>query len=207
MSKKLENQTVINFQHGDEKAFEKVFKAYYSSIVVFTKKITGNQDEAEDITTEVFLKLFQRNTQFKDEPGIRAFLYVSARNSCLNYLKSKKAHDRSHLEIAKRMENDTLLEYEYSIKAEIVETIHKAIENLPDECRKIFKLLYYDELKPAEVAALLQISVNTVYVQKSRAMQVLRLRLSENQLAVAWLFYTLALLELDVVCRPFYALL
>ena len=50
-----------------------------------------------------------------------------------------------------------------------MEAIHNAIENLPEECRRIFKVLYYEELQPAEVAELLQISVNTVYVQKSRA--------------------------------------
>jgi RNA polymerase sigma-70 factor (ECF subfamily) len=162
---------------------------------VFTKKITGSQDEAQDIATEVFMTLFNLHDHFNSEPNIRSFLYVSARNRCINYLKTKKRSDIRNQRFVERVQDDTLLEYEHSIKAEIVETIHNAIENLPEECRRIFKMLYYEELKPAEVAELLQISVNTVYVQKSRAVGMLRLKLSDSLLAIAWFFQMLALLE------------
>lgn len=192
----LEQQTILDFQQGDEKAFELVFRVYYTQLVVFTTKITSSQDEAQDIVTEVFLGLFKRCHLFDNENNIRAFLYVSARNRCLNYLKAKKRHGIKSLELAGDIRDDTWLEYEYSIKTEIVETIYNSIEHLPEECRKIFKLLYYDELKPAEVAARLQISVNTVYVQKSRAVNTLRLKLAEHPLVLAWFIQSLALFEL-----------
>jgi RNA polymerase sigma-70 factor (family 1) len=195
MTNRLSQQAILDFQQGDEKAFEQVFKSYYASIVVFTKKITGSQDESEDIATEVFLILFKRCNHFDSEPSIRAFLYVSARNRCLNYIKAKKRHGVKNLEFVERIQDDTLLEYEYSIKQEIVEAIHNSIESLPGECRKIFKLLYYKEMSPAEVAAELQIAVNTVYVQKSRAVNILRIRLSENPLVLAWFLQVMALLE------------
>jgi RNA polymerase sigma-70 factor (ECF subfamily) len=83
------------------------------------------------------------------------------------------------------------------MKDEIVETISNAIENLPEECRKIFKLLIYEELKPADVAEMLQISVSTVYNQKSRALQALRIMLSENTLALACLLQMLNFLQID----------
>lgn len=195
MTNRLTQQAILDFQQGDEKAFERVFKSYYTSIVVFTKKIIGNQAEAEDITIDVFSILFKRFEHFDNESKISSFLYKSARNRCLNYLKAKKRHDVRNLEFVERIQDDTLLEYEYSIKQEIIEAINKAIEDLPDECKKIFKLLYYKEMKPTEVAAELHISVNTVYVQKSRAITMLRLRLSENPLVLAWLLQVMALLE------------
>jgi len=197
MTNRLEQQTILDFQQGEEKAFELVFKSYYTSIVIFTYKITSSRDEAEDIATEVFLSLFKRYTMFNSEANIRAFLYVSARNRCLNYLKAKKRHDVRNIEFAERIQDDTLLEYDYSIKTEIIEAIYNSIENLPEECRKIFKLLFYEERKPAEVAALLEISVNTVYVQKSRALGMLRLKLTENPVLIAWFIQAIALLQID----------
>lgn len=195
MNNKLRNQTILDFQRGDEKAFELVFKGFYPSLIVFTQKITGSQGEAEDITMEVFLSLFKRHNLFNSEPNIKAFLYVSARNRCFNYLKSKKRHNEKHVGLAERMQDNTLFEYEYTIKSEVVEAIYKEIENLPEKCRQIFKLIYLDGLKPAEVAAMLQISVNTVYVQKSRALNALRIMLSDNSLAVFWLIYAVAFLQ------------
>lgn len=195
MRNKLEHQVIVDFQQANEKAFELVFKAYYTQLVVFTAKITSSQDEAEDIVTEVFLGLFKRCNLFDSEPNIRAFLYVSCRNRCLNYLKSKKRHDVRSLEFAEEIKDDTLLEYEYEIMTEVVEAIQTSIDDLPEECRRIFKMLYYEELKPAEVAARLQISVNTVYVQKSRAIHMLRLKLAANPVVVAWIIYTLSLLK------------
>jgi RNA polymerase sigma-70 factor (family 1) len=192
----LEHKTILEFQQGNEKAFELVFREYYTQLVVFTTKITSSQDEAQDIVTEVFLGLFTRCNLFNNENNIRAFLYISARNRCLNYLKAKKRHGVQSLEFIGEIQDDTWLEYEYSIKTEIVEVIYNNIEDLPGECRKIFKLLFYDELKPAEVAARLQISVNTVYVQKSRAVSMLRLKLAEHPLVLAWFIQSLACLEM-----------
>jgi RNA polymerase sigma-70 factor (ECF subfamily) len=195
MINRLAQQTILDFQQGDRKAFDQVFRSYYALIVMFANKIIDSQGEAEDIAIEVFLSLFRRYNQFENEPNIRAFLYVSARNRCLNYLKAKRRHGIKNQEFIERIQDDTLLEYEYSIKVEIIEAIHAAIENLPEECRKIFKLLYYEEMKPAEIADRLQISVNTVYVQKSRAIGILRIKLRETPLALAWFLQAMALLE------------
>jgi len=180
MRNSLDHQVILNFNNGDKRAFEQVFKAYHSPLVTFAHKLTGHLDEAEDAATEAFLKLFEKRSQFKTENSIKAFLYVTVRNRCLNFLKGKKTHDRIHIEIANYLENDTWLEYQYTINAGVVELINQAIEELPTECQKIFKLLFYEELKPAEIAVQLQISTNTVYVQKSRALHLLRLKLGDE---------------------------
>ena len=93
------------------------------------------------------------------------------------------------------MKDDELLEYEYSIETNIVATIHQAIDNLPPQCREVFRLLYYEERSPAEVAELLGISASTVYVQKSRAVNMLRMKLTGNQLIIICFIQVLALLH------------
>jgi len=172
--KKLSEKEMLVFQQGDRNAFALVFEAYFTPLVNFAKNLTGSQDEAEDIVTEGFVVLLQRVQLYRTEEGIKAFLYVTVRNRCLNYLKAKKTENDRRQQFASYIRHDMLLKYEYDTKNALVEALQQAIGELPGECRKIFQLLYYERLKPAEVAERLQLSVNTVYVQKSRAMQALR---------------------------------
>lgn len=166
---------------------------------LFAKKLTGSHEEAEDITLYTFQKLFNICNQFNTETNIKAFLYITVRNNGLNYLKAQKRHQQKQRLFAESMKDDILLQYEYEIKDELLDTIHQAIESLPEECRKIFKLLYYNDMKPAEIADMLRISVSTVYNQKSRAIQTLRFLLQDHSMAIAWLINTIAYLQNDIL--------
>jgi RNA polymerase sigma-70 factor (family 1) len=194
----LNSQMMGDFKKGDEKTFKRVFNHYYPGLVNFITRLTDSREEAEDISLRAFQSLFNRCHAFETEINIKAFLYICGRNSSLNYLKSKQ-HEREELKkFAERMTDDTFLEFEFGIKQGVVAAIHKAIEELPVECRKIFKMLYYEELKPAEIADLLHIKVSTVYNQKSRALSALQMKFSENTMVVLWLLQTMAFLELDL---------
>jgi len=194
-----DNQTFINFQRGDENAFRQIFEHYYPALFLFAKKLTGSHEEAEDIALYTFQKLFKICNQFNTETNVKAFLYITVRNNGLNYLKAQKRHQQKQKLFAERMKDDILLQYEYEIKDELLDTIHQAIESLPEECRKIFKLLYYNDMKPAEIAALLRISVSTVYNQKSRAIQTLRFLLGDHSMAIAWFIHTIAWMQNDLL--------
>ena len=95
-------------------------------------------------------------------------------------------------QFATRMEDDTFLEFEFGIKQGVVAAIYNAIEELPEECRKVFKKLYFEEKTPAEIAEELHLKVSTVYNQKSRALNALRMRFSENAMVVFWLMLPLS---------------
>lgn len=198
MNEILTSQSIGDFQRGDERTFRQVFDHYYQALSGFVYKLTGSREEAEDISLRCFQSLFNRCHSFGTENNIKAFLFISARNSSLNFLKAKERDKHRLREFAERMKDDTFLEYEYSLKTPIIAALDQAIESLPHECRRIFKMLYYDELAPAEVAALLQISINTVYTQRRRAVSTLRLKLSENATAILWLIHTLALLQYKI---------
>jgi len=191
MSHLLTQQTILAFQQGDETAFRLVFNAYYEPLLYFTHKLTNSRQEAEDITLRVFAKLFNRYALFESEQNIRAFLYIAARNECLNYLKTLKSIGEGNRQWAMRLQDDTLLEYEYAIKLELLRAIYNEVEKLPLECRKIFRMLYLEDLSPGEVADRLKIAVSTVYVQKSRAINILRLKFQQFPLIITWLFKVL----------------
>lgn len=188
----LNSQMISDFKRGDEKIFKKVFDHYYPALLLFIVKLTGSREEAEDISLRAFQALFNRCAGFETEINIKAFLYISARNSGLNYLKAKQYEKERLRKFTQQMSDDTFLEFEFGIKQGVVAAISKAIEELPAECRKVFKMLYYEELTPAEIADLLNITVSTVYNQKSRALNALRMKFSENAMIVFWLLLPLS---------------
>jgi RNA polymerase sigma-70 factor (ECF subfamily) len=199
MTAHLDDNVLSRFRQGDETAFRQVFDAFYRPLYYFTYKITGNEPEAEEICLNSFLKLYERCALFETANNIKAFLYITARNNCFDYLRTSKLQRERQQQFAVAMRNDELLAMEYDIKDELIEKVRTAINGLPEECRKIFKMLYYDELTPAEVAEILQISVSTVYNQKSRAVKSLRLTLGDHPLVITWLVLAIGSSMADVV--------
>jgi RNA polymerase sigma-70 factor (family 1) len=187
MHQHLDSNAFLAFREGDHAAFRLVFNTWYQPLYYFTKKLTGNKEEAEEIALNSFQKLFERREQIDSPSAIKSFLFVTARNNCFDYLRSMKVLKSRQKQFAVTMQDDTLFFYEYEIKDELVELVRKAINNLPAECSRVFKMLFYENLTPNEVAEILQISVSTVYNQKSRAMQALRIALADHPLAITLL--------------------
>ncbi len=173
----MESDLIYEFKNGSERAFRIVFNEYYAKLLYFVDKILNNKQEAEDIVLMAFQALFARCTLFNSNGEIQAFLYVTARNKALNYIKHRDRKQRRFNEFAKHMEDDTLLIYEYSIKTELIEAIHVAIEQLPEDRKRIFKLAYFEQLSPKEIALRLNISKDTVYTQLRRVLNSFKTKL------------------------------
>ena len=189
MNQTIESTVVTAFRNGDQSAFREVFDAWYKPLFYFVNKLIDSKEEAEEIVQNSFIKLFERYALFETAANIKAFLFVTARNNSFDYLRSLKVQKEKQQAFFEAMQDETFFQYEYEIKDELVEMVRIAIEELPEECRRIFKMLYYEELSPAEVAEILNISVSTVYNQKSRAVKALRITLAEHPLVIAWLLF------------------
>jgi RNA polymerase sigma-70 factor (family 1) len=189
MNQTIESTVVAAFRNGDQSAFREVFNVWYKPLYYFVNKLIDSKEEAEEIVQNSFIKLFERCALFETAANIKAFLFVTARNNSFDYLRSLKVQKEKQQAFFEAMQDETFFQYEYEIKDELVEMVRAAIEELPEECRRIFKMLYYEELSPAEVAAILNITVSTVYNQKSRAVKALRITLAEHPLVVAWLLF------------------
>lgn len=174
---------IIEFQQGSKKAFEQIYNQFFPQLLYFARKLVNDEEEAKDIVIETFLKLFNRHQYFESTINIRAFLYVTVRNSCFDHLRQDRriSLHKQHFAATEETEGDLRRE---QIMGETMEAIYKAIEDLPTQCKKIFKLHFYEGHKSAEIAEYLKISVSTVRNQKMRALQLLRLRLDDNQLAI-----------------------
>jgi RNA polymerase sigma-70 factor (family 1) len=170
----VEIDILERFRKGDEKALAHVFKQHYKGLCYFATQLVKDEQEAEDIVAACFLKLWQRHTDFDSLLKVRNFLYIATRNACYDHLKHLKRKNASHDEIIQLMEtNENYIETKM-IKAELLQAILLEVETLPPIRRKIFKMIYLEDLSVFEIATQLKISVDTVRVQKARALHLIR---------------------------------
>ena len=186
-----DNETLVAFVQGEQKGFRGVFKAYYTDIVYFAWKLTSNWEEAQDITIETFYKLFKMHDRFSTTNNIRAFLFITARNHCFNYLKAQQRKVSYSTDFSEGPEDQISAEIpdifsQHAIlETGLVKEVYEAIQELPHQSREILKMIFFEGLSVSTVAERLSITSETVRSHKRRALNLLRMRFSENQLVIA----------------------
>jgi RNA polymerase sigma-70 factor (family 1) len=183
MSEDIHNaQWVLSFQNGDQHAFRELYYSCYPSLYYCARIILKDKQESEQIVLESFVKLWDRRVGFESWGHIRAFLYTTTRNACFSLLKSNHRNQRLIEEAAMHNNPNELSAEEEMVKAEVMLEVYTAIEELPRECRDIFKLIFLEELTNAEIAEIKHIAVQTVRSQKAKALELLRIKLFKQWL-------------------------
>lgn len=177
--------------HDRRKGFESLYKQEFVSIFYFVKRFVAEQQAAEDITTETFLKLWERIEDFINMTGVRAFLYRVAKNSSLNYLRDHHCHIAHHeqlLYLIEKEDEDALAEQQ--LTSDIYRFIYEEIEKLPPQLKTVFTMAYMEGCVNEEIAQRLGINNQSVRNNKARALRLLRTSLlgkKEYGLFLIWL--------------------
>lgn len=169
------DEYALSFQRGDEEGFDFFYRQLFPQLCFFANRKLNNRDEAEDIVSTAFIKIWQRHSQFNDAAGIRSYLYQIVRNDCIKfYQQTAKVitmqKEISHLAVADVNDN---AEHDI-IRAELYGELYRAINLLPPECRKVFKMLYIEGKTVREIADELGLAVGTIKTQKARGLAVLK---------------------------------
>ncbi len=188
-----ERDIIVRLKKGDQRAMAPLFKLYHKSLCYFARQLVDNEGQAEDIVADAFVKLSQKNADFENFASIRAFMYVTIRNSCCNYLKHIQRRTASHKEILHPAEKDENYIESKMIKADLLQVILQEVESLPPIRRKIFKMIYLEDLSIFEIATKLNITVDTVRVQKARALHGLRTAILKKGILITASHFTGAL--------------
>ena len=170
----LEINIIRGLKKRHSHALNYIFKRHYKPLCYFAWQLTGNKPEAEDIAGEVFIKLWRRHNDFNSLQNIKAFLYIATRNACFDYLKHVQRKNASHEELLYLAENSEEFIQSRMAKAEVLQAILYEVETLPPVRRQIFKMIYLEDLSTNEIAQQLNITADTVRVQKARALNSLR---------------------------------
>lgn len=157
------------------------FRTYYKRLCAYAVSFVSQNDIAEDIVIDVFLKLWEKRGSVNITKSVSSYLFKSVKNACINFLNREKSRK---LTISENEVNLLNLKMKYTISDkypltelighELEEKIKMEVDKLPDQCREIFYLSRFEELSHKEIADKLGISKNTVKVQIYRALLKLR---------------------------------
>src|SRR6186713_964717 len=187
----IDDTTLLaGFLHGETPAEKQVFQKYFKPLCLYSESITGQLDVSEDIVAESFEKAWSRRQDFQTIENLKAFLYRVVRNASLNYMESERSHRKHHEQIRYLSRVDSGPEEDLEIlRVELLQGIYQEIENLPERCGQIFKLLFIHNLSTDQIATRLSINVQTVRTQKARAIQLIKIELlRKSRIPAALLF-------------------
>lgn len=152
---------------------EVLFKTYFMRLVLFAVRYVKDQDTAREIVHEVFINVWEKRDSIDEQKSVKAYLFTSVYNRCLNYIRNQKKIDTAvsveddysgqHVAFEDRIEH-----------SELEAKIQEALLQLPEKCREIFMLSRFEEKKYAEISTLLGISVKTVEAQMSKSLKMMR---------------------------------
>jgi len=173
---------------GDEPAFERLFKSYFKSLHAYAMVIVRDDILAEEAVQQVFFRIWEKKEQLKVHTSVKAFLYRAVYNECINYLNRRKHRSAYEDHMLKTGAGES---YESALmrieRTELETQLQKAMDGLPPQCRNIFYMSRFGELKYREIAAELGLSVKTVEVQMGKALKILRAKLVDFLPLLLWL--------------------
>jgi RNA polymerase sigma-70 factor (ECF subfamily) len=152
---------------GDKKAFQIVFEAYFNALCAFSYKYIADRSETEDLVQDVFISFWEHKKGFNHINAIKAFLYTSARNKCLNHLKHILVKQKHEAALIYELESEQFFT-NHVIEEDAFNQLYSEIRALPNSSQKIM-LLVLKGLKNREIAEKLNVSENTVKTQKKIA--------------------------------------
>lgn len=145
--------------------YKHIYIEYTPALISFARKFVATE-AAEDLVQDLFVKLWDKQIFFLPENEIRRILYVALRNLCINYINrqviEKKALDVRVYQLKIDELNYYRPEDEDNLQENLLNQILNHIEKLPPQSREIFKMSYFQNMKAAEIAKNLNISVRTV---------------------------------------------
>ncbi|MFY0713701.1 RNA polymerase sigma-70 factor [Seonamhaeicola sp. NFXS20] len=154
--------------------YKTLFNTLYPPLCLFASKYLGDIEVSKDIVQEVFIKIWEKNPQFKSQYAIKGYFYNAVKNRCLDYLKSK------HVKVLNEATPAHLLQIEsedyFLSQVTMVETyaqLYKAIKTLPKKMGKVMELTL-NNYSTNEIAEELSVTASTVRSQKVAAIHTLR---------------------------------
>jgi RNA polymerase sigma-70 factor (ECF subfamily) len=165
---------VQKLQKRDEAAFEQVFKFHYKNLHAYAFSILTDDAAAEEMVQTVFFRLWERLETLNIGSSIAAYLYRAVNNESLNHIKHLKVRSQHRLFVAHRGEEITETAARKIQLKELEQKIQHALNDLPEQCRTIFQLSRFEELRYREIADRLGLSVKTVENQMGKALKLMR---------------------------------
>lgn len=163
-----EKQILNHLKNGDEFIYKYVYDQYSRMVYSVCFRMTGNKEEAEDVTQDIFIKVFNSINSFREDSKLSTWIYQITVNTCLNKLRKKKAINFLSLNFweeekgENEMAADSLTPREEIEKSEIQKIVQGAINTLPAKQKTAVILSRYEELSYKEISKIMGVSLSSV---------------------------------------------
>lgn len=184
----MDKLIIEKLKQGDEKAFKYIYDCYYVFLCRFANQLLHDPALAEEIVDDTIFYLWEHRLEVEITYSVRAYLIRAVRNRSLNELNSLRHREELRFSSFTLPENREFLDMifdpdehplGYLLEKELEDELMKSIEELPEECRAVFKKSRLEQKKYEEIAAELNISVNTVKYHIKNALSFMQRRMGK----------------------------
>jgi RNA polymerase sigma-70 factor (ECF subfamily) len=172
-----DERLIVSYLDGEEHSLEVLIERYTDHIFNFIRQYIGNQDQTEDLTQEVFVKVWKNIKKFNVEKSFKVWLFQIARNSTIDFLRKKKEIHFSEIE-----DEDGELNFEDSEqniedileKKESQEKVKRLFDLLPVKYKSVLSMHYQSELNFREISEITGLPLDTVKSRHRRAILMIK---------------------------------
>lgn len=169
-------------------------KQYYAVLCRFAEKFLPDASLAEDVAQESFIKLWRSERTFDTLMALKAWLYTTTRNGCLDVIRSRNRLNERHRLAGVTEEDASEPVVAEIIKAESVALIYEAVQGMSEKMQEVFLLSFRDGMTVGEIAAHLGIRLKTVKKRKYKVLVALRGRFAKDHLLLLSALSTIEML-------------
>jgi len=165
---------------GDEVAFAELFRRYDKRIFPFTLKMIKSHAQAEEITQEIFIKLWSNRQKLIDIDHPEAYIFTVASRHTLDHIKKLRTQEKRMRSLSSRLTETSNATEETILYRESASLINAAVETLPDQQKKIYQLSRNQGYTNNEIAEMLNLSPNTIRNHLAAALRTIRKFITEK---------------------------
>jgi RNA polymerase sigma-70 factor (ECF subfamily) len=179
-------ETPFNISRKED--YEWIFRQYYQGLCNYANMWLRDMDNAEEVVQNTFVRLWEKKDGINIDTSVKSYLYKAVYHASLNEIRHKKVKE----DYANMQKEEQTTEADSRGNArELENKIEKALLTLPEQCRLIFSMSRFEELKYREIATVLNVSVKTVENQMGKALRLMRENLADylSIILVAFQFF------------------
>ncbi|WP_312352378.1 RNA polymerase sigma factor [Sphingobacterium siyangense] len=187
-----DSQLIDSLKTDGQEGFVAIYRKFYKQLLFFILGYLKENRVAEEIVADVFVKVWERRSDFHTMENLKAFIYISAKNASLNVIRSERSKG-----IHESLTNyeDLLVDdrdvFSKMIHAELIHSIFIEVGKLPEKQREVFNMTYLEDKTVEEIAEELQMSPTAVYTNRSRAIHTIRTSLGTKNALTLLAFLSL----------------
>ena len=158
-----DSELISAFKNGDISGYNEIVRRYQQQVYWVIRKMVNSHDDADDLTQEVFIKIYSALKDFREESNLFTWLYRIATNYSINHIRKAKVRNTVSFEIvteqveSKEKKSDEAVDEKTKMKLLI-----EAIETLPAQQRAVFNLRYNENLSYEDISKVMKKSVGGV---------------------------------------------